>query len=60
MVELRDTPVLDPAKMDPDEAKIRFELACNDYIREPNNEAFDFIAHNGHEMSMLQFVELLQ
>ena len=58
MVELDSN--LDPAKMGQDEAKIRLELACSDYIRQPNKEAFDFIAHNGHQMSILQFVELLQ
>ena len=51
---------LDPKKMTNEEAKIRFELACNDYIREPNKEAFDFVAQNAHRFTILQFVQLLQ
>ena len=51
---------IDPDKMTQEEAKIRFELACNDYIREPNKEAFDFVVQNGHRLTILQFVELLQ
>ncbi|KAL5264400.1 hypothetical protein ACHWQZ_G005478 [Mnemiopsis leidyi] len=51
---------LDPNKMTNEEAKIRFELACNDYIREPNTEAFDFVAQNAHRFTILEFVQLLQ
>ncbi|XP_063677044.1 MMS19 nucleotide excision repair protein homolog [Bolinopsis microptera] len=58
MVEISIQSNLD--KMTDEEAKIRFELACNDYIREPNKEAFEFVAENGHRFSILQFVQLLQ
>jgi len=58
MVEISNQSNLD--KMTNEEAKIRFELACNDYIREPNKEAFEFVAENGHRFSILEFVQLLQ
>ena len=46
--------------MTAEEAKIRFELACNDYVREPNEEAFDFICHNGHQRGILDLVQIIQ
>ena len=51
---------LDPQSMSKEEAQIRLELACTDYIREPNKAAFNFVAHNGHNYSVLDFVQLLQ
>ena len=51
---------LDPHSMSNEEARIRLELACNDYIKEPNKDALNFIAHNSHNFSVLDFVQLLQ
>lgn len=58
MVEKRGN--LNPDTMTNEEAKIRFELACNDYIREPNSEAFDFVAQHNSKFTVLEFVRLLQ
>lgn len=50
---------LDVRKMNKEERAIRFSLACSDYIRDPNKEALDFIGKEAHQVTVLEFVEVL-